>query len=86
MFEQFAFDPQPAGSTTTSVHALMNSPSVTGAYHFKITPGEPTIFEVHAVVYPRRDDITLGLRALFVDVLVRTELIAQVAGLPPARA
>ncbi len=38
----------------------MNSPSVTGAYHFKITPGEPTVFEVHAVVYPRRDDITLG--------------------------
>jgi glucans biosynthesis protein len=60
VFEQFAFDPQPAGSTATSVHALMNSPSVTGSYHFKITPGEPTIFEVHAVVYPRRDDVTLG--------------------------
>jgi glucans biosynthesis protein len=60
IFEQFAFDPQPPGSTSSSVHALMNSPSVTGAYHFKIAPGEPTVFEVRAVVYPRRDDITMG--------------------------
>jgi glucans biosynthesis protein len=60
VFEQFALEPQPSGSTTSSVHALMNSPSVTGAFHFKITPGESIIFEVHAVVYPRRDDITLG--------------------------
>jgi glucans biosynthesis protein len=61
VFEQFAFDPQPPGSTKSSVHALMNSRSVTGSYHFTITPGEPTIFEVHAVVYPRRDDVTLGI-------------------------
>jgi glucans biosynthesis protein len=37
------------------VHALMDGPSLTGAYRFVISPGAATTFEVEASLFPRRD-------------------------------
>lgn len=35
------------------VHALLDSPSIAGAYHFTIRAGETTLFDVDARLYPR---------------------------------
>ncbi len=44
--------PQP-GMSAIVVHALLDSPAVTGAFRFTIRPGEETIFDVESVLYPR---------------------------------
>jgi glucans biosynthesis protein len=46
--------PAPAAASLV-VHALLNGPSVTGAFHFVITPGTETVYDTSAVVYPRTD-------------------------------
>ena len=52
-FRQFWVErPQP-GADTVIVHGLMDGPSVAGGYRFAITPGEPTVIEVTARLYPR---------------------------------
>src|SRR4051812_11907 len=44
--------PQPNDASLT-VHALLDGPSVTGAYTFTITPGLETVVETHATLYFR---------------------------------
>lgn len=44
--------PQP-GATSLVVLALLDSPSVAGAYRFTIRPGEATVTDVEMVLYPR---------------------------------
>jgi glucans biosynthesis protein len=58
-FRAFWLERPAPGATTVVVHALLDGPSVAGAYRFTITPGEATMFEVEARLYPRRD-ITNG--------------------------
>ena len=55
--------PQP-GSTAIVVHALLDSPSVAGAFRFTIRPGERTVFDVESVLYPRRDLPEAGVAPL----------------------
>lgn len=40
--------------TEVRIYALLDGPSYTGAYAFKISPGNDTIVEVHAVLFARR--------------------------------
>ncbi len=46
------------------VYALLDSPSVAGAYTFTIVPGDTTVLEVSAVLYPRAAMERLGLAPL----------------------
>nr|WP_233270338.1 glucan biosynthesis protein G [Chachezhania sediminis] len=46
------------------VHALLDSPSVTGAYRFDIRPGASTVMEVDATLFPREDLEHVGLAPL----------------------
>lgn len=46
------------------VHALLDSPGVTGAYRFDITPGASCVIEVQATLFPRRDLAHVGLGPL----------------------
>ncbi len=46
------------------LYALLDSPSVTGAYAFRITPGEQTVVEVDTRVFLRRKVRKLGIAAL----------------------
>lgn len=55
--------PQP-GTSTFRVHALLDSPSVTGAYRFDISPGQPLVMDIKAHVFPRRDISNLGIAPL----------------------
>ncbi|QBF31900.1 glucan biosynthesis protein [Thalassococcus sp. S3] len=46
------------------VHALLDSPSVTGAYRFTISPGENCVMEVKATLFPRISLHHVGIGAL----------------------
>jgi glucans biosynthesis protein len=52
--------PEP-GATSVVVQALLDSPSATGAFRFRIQPGDETVFDVEATIYPRRDIANAGL-------------------------
>jgi len=53
IFEEFwVVKPQPDAKELT-MYALLDSPSVTGAYRFIITPGQSTVMQVKAAVYQR---------------------------------
>lgn len=47
-----------------SLYALLDSPSVTGAYRFEIAPGPTTMMDVDAALYPRRTIERLGIAPL----------------------
>jgi glucans biosynthesis protein len=42
-----------AGDTSVQVYALLDSPSVSGAYAFKITPGAATVYDIECTLFPR---------------------------------
>jgi periplasmic glucans biosynthesis protein len=46
------------------VHALLDSPSATGIYTFRVAGGAPTTVDVTAKLYPRRDLMHVGLAPL----------------------
>jgi glucans biosynthesis protein len=61
VFKSFWIErPQPQASSIV-VHALLDSPSTTGAYRFTIRPGQETIFDVEPVLYPRVDIASVGI-------------------------
>ncbi|MEL6451490.1 MAG: glucan biosynthesis protein G [Pseudomonadota bacterium] len=55
--------PQP-GAATIVLHALLDSPSCTGAYRFEITPGQPLRMAVEAQVFARTDLTHVGIAPL----------------------
>ncbi len=55
--------PEP-GTGTYVIHALMDGPSVTGAYRFAITPGEITRMAVEATIFARNDVGHVGIAPL----------------------
>ena len=46
------------------IHALLDSPSVTGAYRFEVSPGPTTAIEVQATLYPRKELPDVGIAPL----------------------
>ncbi|MBF0530269.1 MAG: glucan biosynthesis protein [Deltaproteobacteria bacterium] len=55
--------PKP-GETVTTVHALMDSESVTGAYTFKIFPSHTLVMQVEATLFIRKPIERLGIAPL----------------------
>lgn len=64
VFEEFWVERPAANASQVTVFALMDSPSVTGAYRFIITPGPATVMEVKAAIYRRRDVKVFGVAPL----------------------
>jgi len=64
VFEEFWIERPVVGAKSITVFALMNSPSVTGAYKFIITPGVDTVMQVHAAVYCRKNPKMFGIAPL----------------------
>jgi len=60
-FRMFWLERPAPGATSVFVQALLDSPAATGAFRFHIQPGEATIFDVEATLYPRRDIANAGL-------------------------
>lgn len=48
-------------SNVVVVYALLDSPSVAGAYRFEITPGDTTRMDIDAALYPRKTIERLGI-------------------------
>ncbi|WP_299191479.1 glucan biosynthesis protein [uncultured Litoreibacter sp.] len=63
-FTHFYVEAADPGERMTKVHALLNSPSVTGAYTFEITPGLPAQMKVEATLFPREDLPHVGIAPL----------------------
>lgn len=55
---------RPQTPDAITVHALLDSPSVTGAYSFVIRPGRETLVDTDAVLFPRRTLRNVGLAPL----------------------
>ncbi len=63
-FSRFYIERPGAFRETITVHATLESPSVTGAYRFVITPGAETVMEVTARLFFRTDVEQLGVAPL----------------------
>ncbi|MEL7088802.1 MAG: glucan biosynthesis protein, partial [Planctomycetota bacterium] len=63
-FEEFWVERPEPGADHVVVHALLNSPSCTGAYRFEVRHGAPLRMEVEATLYPRKRMRHVGLGAL----------------------
>lgn len=63
-FRHFWLERPDLKSKTLTAHALLDSPSVAGAYTFVITPGDVTVMEVDATLYPRKAIERVGIAPL----------------------
>lgn len=63
-FTQFWVERPGANSSGIVVHALLDSPSTTGAYRFAIQPGTETVMDVDMTLFPRVDLDNIGLAPL----------------------
>lgn len=61
LFRCFWLERPAAGSGTLVVHALLDSPSTTGAYRFAISPGATQVMDVDVSLYPRKRIERLGI-------------------------
>lgn len=64
MFTKFWLQRPRKGEETAIVYALLDSPSVTGAYRFAISPGPDMVINVDTALYPRKDIERLGIAPL----------------------
>ncbi|MCR6657210.1 MAG: glucan biosynthesis protein G [Opitutus sp.] len=64
VFESFWVERPRIAARNLVVYALMDSPSVAGAYRFTITPGKETVMQVKAALYFREAVTMLGLAPL----------------------
>lgn len=62
-FREFYLE-KPVDNHSMVIHALLDGPSVVGAYTFTIRPGVDTIVDVNLTLYPRTTLTTVGLAAL----------------------
>lgn len=63
-FTRFWVEKPEDNATEFKLHALMESPSVTGLYHFTVTAGEETLIDVRATLFPRADLVNVGIAPL----------------------
>lgn len=64
VFRAFWLERPAPGATQVTLHALLDSPSVAGAFRFVITPGDDTVFDVDARLYPRVELAAAGIAPL----------------------
>jgi glucans biosynthesis protein len=64
LFKSFWIEVPPPGVDSIAVHALLDSPSVAGAYRFTIRPGQETVFDTECTLYPRVDIDKVGIAPL----------------------
>jgi glucans biosynthesis protein len=64
VFREFWIERPSRDSKSLAVYALIDGPSVAGAFRFRITPGAETVTEVHEVVYCRTNPRVLGFAPL----------------------
>lgn len=63
-FKAFWLERPAPDSDMLTIHALLDSPSVAGAYTFKVKPGNTTVMDVVADLYPRKAIERIGIAPL----------------------
>ncbi|MCZ4282733.1 glucan biosynthesis protein [Kiloniella laminariae] len=63
-FRGFWIEKPVSGSNELVIMALLDSPSITGAYRFVVTPGDETTIDVEVSLFARKDINKLGLAPL----------------------
>ncbi len=63
-FTEFWIEKPTSWEHKIKIYALLDSPSITGAYYFLITPGVTTKIDVNAVLFPRKDIRQVGIAPL----------------------
>ena len=63
-FTAFWIEKPAPESQQIRVHALLDSRSVTGAYHFLVKPGDTTRLDVEATLFPRQELTRFGIAPL----------------------
>lgn len=63
-FREFWVEEPADGATEILIHALLDSPSIAGAFRMVITPGEETTVAVGSTLFPRADIPQLGVAPL----------------------
>jgi periplasmic glucans biosynthesis protein len=63
-FRAFWLERPPPGAERLVVHALLDGPSIVGAYTLAIRPGETTTMTINAALFPRQPIELLGLAPL----------------------
>jgi glucans biosynthesis protein len=63
-FRRFWIEKPKQGASNIVIHALLDSPSITGAYRFQIAPGPTTVIDVQSTLYPRKDLPEVGVAPL----------------------
>ncbi|MEX0604054.1 MAG: glucan biosynthesis protein [Marinobacter sp.] len=63
-FVAFWLEKPKSGSDKLTVYALLDSPSITGAYAFDLFPGRNMVMKISAALYPRKAIERLGIAPL----------------------
>jgi glucans biosynthesis protein len=63
-FRAFWLERPRPGADSAVVHALLDSPSATASFRFTIRPGETTVFDVQATIFPRVEMTAAGIAPL----------------------
>ncbi|MCJ2030223.1 glucan biosynthesis protein G [Methylobacterium sp. J-043] len=63
-FTGFWIEEPQGDAASITILALLDGPSLTGAYRFAVTPGDPSAVAVEAALFPRRPIAALGLAPL----------------------
>lgn len=64
LFKEFWLEKPASGAKRVVVHALLDSPSVAGAFRLEVVPGTETVMEIDARLYPRVELRNAGIAAL----------------------
>lgn len=64
VFTNFWLERPPAESSRLVVYALLDSPSIAGAYRFEIEPGATLTMDIDAALYPRQSIERVGIAPL----------------------
>ena len=63
-FRRFWIEKPRPEARSLVIYALLDSPSVAGAYKITVTPGAPTCTDVEMTLYPRKDLANVGIAPL----------------------
>ena len=63
-FTQFYFERPKPGSDVVTVYALLNGPSVTGAFQFDMRRGKGVVMDIDSILFLRRDIRRFGIAPL----------------------
>ena len=63
-FRRFWLERPAPGADQVAMHALLDGPSLSGAFSFKMRPGDATVMDVEATLYPRQAIELLGIAPL----------------------